>query len=381
MRVLTQVLVDALKAVSPVVATKSTLPIIECVLLEVSPQSAVLTGTNLMNTVKKRIGIMPETSVERWQVAIPFVKFNAVVSTLDGVETNVTFDHNKLILRLACGKTVSTLKCQDASEYPAQIVPEMENEGDSVDLTSLFGALAGVGYAASSDGARVQLSGVYIDVAAGRAVATDGYRLAIADFDNSELAHLPNVLIPNKSLRQLKASGVNPAEAQIEVLHNAIKEATGLAIWDSSTLWHTQLVAQSYVDYSSLIEAGLHDSVTLLRDDLVTALATMAAMKRSGSDYMTLWQDGDILRMFARGDEIDSKLALPIGKVRGRGLEGQVSCNIDYLLGAIKAESAPELVIAYKNDPSLAVGKLIVTGAYSHTIVPMNVPHKLDITS
>lgn len=379
MRVLTQVLVDALKAVSPVVATKSTLPIIECVLLEVSPQSAVLTGTNLMNTVKKRIGIMPETSVERWQVAIPFVKFNAVVSTLDGVETNVTFDHNKLTIRLSCGSTISTLKCQDASEYPHLSVPDMENEGDSVDLTSLFGALAGVGYAASSDGARVQLSGVYVDIATGRAVATDGYRLAIADFDNSELAHLPSVLIPNKSLRQLKASGVNAAEAQIEVLYNTIKEATGVAIWDSDTLWHTQLVAQNYVDYGSLIEPGLPDSITLLRDDLVTALGTMVAMKRSGSDFMTIWQDGDILRMFARGDEIDSKLTLPIEKVRGRGLVGQISCNIDYLLGAIKADNAPELSISHVDDKGASVGKLIVTGAYSHTIVPMILPHKFDV--
>lgn len=379
MKILTQTLTDTLRAIAPVINPKSTLPILECVLMEVSPHGTVFTGTNLMNLTKRKAGSIAENT-ERWQVCIPFATFNAIVSTLDGVETNLTLDHHKLVLKISCGNTNSSLKCQDAAEYPSIVTPDMDNQGDSADLTGLMQALAGVSYAAASDTLRAQLSGVYVDTLAGKAVATDGYRLAVADFDAAELGHIPSVLIPSKSIRQLKAAGIDAATANIEVTRNTLKEPTGVAIWDSNTLWHTQLVAQNYVEYSALIEGYVPDGIVLSRDDLITSLATMSAIKRSGADYMTLWQDGDLLRMFARGDEVDSKLSLPVISTRGRGLVGQVSCNIDFLLSSVKADGAPEISFTHLGD-NVSVSKLIVAGAYTHTIVPMNVPQKLEAIS
>lgn len=352
------------KKMNPVIG-KSTLPVIEGLLFQVSPGGCQVTGTNLQTTIISNLGAIPGRD-EAWQAIVPFTPFASLVAALSSQEATLVFEPQKQVLTIKSGGTSSNLKCHDASEYPDfSSVPSPGSLGDTFDVTQLIAAINAVTYAAANDTVRLSLCGVHVNFDGGFVCATDGYRLGVAKLDLSQYGY-PNITIPPKSARQLKAAGINLQEAQIQVAEKYF------TIWDTETVLHSALVTDNYPDVSTFMSNPISDGARVDREALDGAMGISAAVKRAGGETVTMWSNGDILMMYGRAEGLSGKTSLDGRAIRG-GLP-QVTCQSSFLADIVKSDPEPVYTVGKVGD------RIVVKGVYEHIIMPMNIIVPIDIS-
>jgi DNA polymerase-3 subunit beta len=147
-------------------------------------------------------------------------------------------------------------------------------------------------FAISTEETRYYLNGVYLHSATGdsgpalRAVATDGHRLALADYPQPEGATaVRGVIIPRKTVQELRRL-LDDAAEDVEI---AVSDAKIQFSFGRTTLT-SKLIDGTFPDYTRVIPKGNSRIMTVRNDEFsraVDRVATMAA-ERSRSIKLTI---------------------------------------------------------------------------------------------
>ncbi len=191
-------LADVLTRAGRAVGTRSPLPILQGILLEVEGGRLQVTGTDNEVTVRSFLeveGLEDGTTVVQARLAAEAVRKlpqGAVSMTAADGEVEITGNGPRFRLRE-----------MSVDDFPAVA----ENpEGDSIEVAGkdLIEALNQVGVATSGDEARPTLTGVLFEEHEGalRLVATDSYRLAVRDVPSIGVEG--SRLVPYRALRELQ---------------------------------------------------------------------------------------------------------------------------------------------------------------------------------
>src|SRR5690348_6338079 len=144
------VLGQALQVVSRAISSRTTLPILNNILIETTSEGLALTATNLEIGIRK---VVPaEVSVEGSTTA-PARLLTDFVGTLPDDDLEMTLDAATQSLNLRCARFDTHIKCIEAEEFPPGPRPD---EGDRLEvaLDDLVSAVEQTQMAASSDEAR-----------------------------------------------------------------------------------------------------------------------------------------------------------------------------------------------------------------------------------
>src|SRR6266545_6238829 len=170
------VLGQALQVVSRAISSRTTLPILNNILIETTSDGLALTATNLEIGIRK---VVPAEVASEGSTTAPARLLTDFVRTLPDDELEMTLDGATQSLNLRCARFDTHIKCIEADEFPPGPRPE---EGDrlGIPLEGLLRAIEQTQMAASTDEARPVLTGelVHIDGQKLVLVATDGHRLA-----------------------------------------------------------------------------------------------------------------------------------------------------------------------------------------------------------
>src|ERR1700731_637339 len=171
------VLGQALQVVSRAISSRTTLPILNNILIETTSEGLALTATNLEIGIRKLVAA--EVSMEGATTA-PARLLTDFVSTLPDQDLEMSLDSATQSLSLRCARFDTHIKCIEAEEFPPGPKPD---EGDRLEvaLDELVSAVEQTQMAASTDEARPVLTGVLVQVQGGSLTlaATDGHRLAV----------------------------------------------------------------------------------------------------------------------------------------------------------------------------------------------------------
>ena len=173
-----------------IVSKKSMLPVLSFALIDTStPGTLTLFATNLEESWRVSI---PCYSPEPVTCCIPITLTLQEVKALpkDISEVAFTFHKESLQVNDRCELHVS-----EADEYPTE---QVYSFGEPVQLPGLLEALTKVAPAMSDDETRYNLTGARIDPAAGKVVATDGFRLHMDDIGSTQA---PAVTVPRHAVR------------------------------------------------------------------------------------------------------------------------------------------------------------------------------------
>lgn len=163
------------------VASRTTLPVLTHVLLNVEGDELELTATNLQTTIRCKI---PVVGAEGLAMTVPARLLTDYVKTLEDDDAiDVHIDEEKATLKLKSGRGEATIKGFGKDEFP--IMPAVPSEGGTTfSQAALEFLIDRVIIAASTDEARPVLTGVLTEVSGGRVrmVAADGFRLSKVDY-------------------------------------------------------------------------------------------------------------------------------------------------------------------------------------------------------
>ena len=191
----------ALQKLSKAVPNRSTLPILGCVLIDVSESGVLLRSTDLEITITTTI----ESSIEKQGIAaIPLQPLLDIAGELpDDIRVEMEVSDNKVKINTDFG--TYNLMGKDPEEFPA--APDT-NDGVEIGMgsTLLNKIISTVSFAVSKDDLKPALTGVFfkIDSDLITAVSTDGHRLAQYLCKNETKANFTGeVVIPKKFLNTI----------------------------------------------------------------------------------------------------------------------------------------------------------------------------------
>jgi len=168
------VMQKGLQKVFGVIPTKTTIPILENVLLELQGDQLKLTGTDLEICTATEISVNGEVD---GACAIPAKSFNEILRELPDIPIEVELnDQGKVTIKTPNGRY--KLSSQPREEYPRIELEEGEGQVE-IDANILARMVDKTIFAVSTDELRVILMSVYFQFMEDefRCVATDGHRL------------------------------------------------------------------------------------------------------------------------------------------------------------------------------------------------------------
>ena len=344
----------ALDIIANVVPTKTTLPILTCILVEVSGDRLTLSATNLdisITTSTDKVIIKNEG-----KVAIPAVKFVPFVRTLRS--GSVVISQKGKQIQLVSGKARMTENTMNVDEYPALKQLEEKN-GLDMEAALLIDMINETQYSVSRDETRPALMGILWEIRTDSLtlVATDAHRLARST--RSMDWAVPGdreMIVDTAGLRQVPkvVAGLSEDESASGNITMFMGE-NQLSFRAGSTVLHTRLLEGPFPDYNAVIPQDNDKDITLDKADFSQTIRRVSITADRITSQIKLGIENGRMELSARGTEgSQSEDEIPVS-YEGEALE--IGFNFGYLQDILKNIKSESIVLSLKDSQSAALIK------------------------
>jgi DNA polymerase-3 subunit beta len=291
-------LLQALNIVSGAVPSKSTLPILECVLFERDGDALRLSATDLEISIVQEVEVSFDSNgdAKKDRVAVPAKRLLETLRALP--ELPIQFGSNEEHhVEVKTDQGRYKMVGYDGADYPA--IPTMEG-GQVIEVGGVLlkRTIQKTGFAASKDALRPAMMGIYFEVTeeGGRAVATDGHRLV--RLVNSGL----NAGEPIKFIVPVKAVGLAGRVAPDADCSITVGEGyVGFSLGETRVL--ARMIDESYPNYEAVIPVENDRRLVVNRDSMLAAVKRVALYSSSMTHQIRLSLDGGKMEISAEDIE------------------------------------------------------------------------------
>jgi DNA polymerase-3 subunit beta len=253
-------LLDSLGIVTKALSSRTTLPILSGILISAAGDSVVLQSTDLEISIKHTVGAGVE---EAGSVVMPGRLLAEVIRSLPEAAVHLetsSFDQ----VKVTCGTSSFTLRSLSPEDFPKfpEVSPERKVTIPTQTLSSL---VRRVSRAVSRDEARPILTGILmvIEGTTVRVVATDSYRLAIAEAQLPEpVQERTEVVVPGKALEEIPKLAGGAESVSMGIADNQIVFEFG------SSVYVTRRIEGAFPNYRQLVPQDGETKLTVSRADL-----------------------------------------------------------------------------------------------------------------
>ncbi|MEE4312017.1 MAG: DNA polymerase III subunit beta [candidate division KSB1 bacterium] len=263
----------SLQKVIGVIPSKTTIPILENVLLELKEEKLHLTGTDLEICVSTEIKV---NGVQTGTCTVPAKALNDILRELPDVPIEITLDGNNM-LHLKTEKGLYKLVAQPKDEFPSIVVEESEGKLE-MESSSLSRLIDKTIFAVSSDELRPTLMGVYFQLLEDelRCVATDGHRLVKLSNRNYKSEEFQkSVIVPTKALSLVHKN--------IDSLPNKDEKMVSFSVGENHVIFrmydtfiYSKIIEGNYPKYENVIPMNNDKKLVVNRDDLAASVKRVA---------------------------------------------------------------------------------------------------------
>ena len=343
------VLLKALGNVNGAVEKKNTIPVLQNVKVEAQNGKVILSATDMDIIVTANF----ETEmVSNGTTTVPAQMFYDIIRKIpDATKITVT-QENPNILNIKSGKSKYNLPCIDASEFPSPSEGELGAEVE-VDAEKLAKIIDKARFAISNDETRYYLNGLYLHAVKTdkayelRAVATDGHRLAVAHLAAEKLNAEFGVIVPKKSVTEIRRIIDGAKKLTVAVSRAKIKIAA-----DHTTII-SKLIDGDFPDYTKVLPKNNTQVATVNKRalfDCVDRVSTVASDK-----HRSVKMSVDKNKITLQINATDGSFAHEELDAVYDGDKIEIGFNSRYLLDVISQVDKEELQFKFKdgNSPAL----------------------------
>ena len=366
-----------LATVGRAVATRTTLPITQNVLLATDKGRLRLSATNLEISITTWIGASVE---EEGSLTVPARLLTEFVASLPSDQIDMVMTPRPRSLQLTCARSQANINGTDAEDFPP--IPTVEDGmAAKIDPQVLRTAIGQVAFAAATEESRPVLTGVKLDMTGDQftMVAADGFRLALHRGQLAEPVAEPiDVILPARTLNELSRF----LGDQEEPVDMTVTPTKGQALF---RLENVELVSQlmqgTFPSYSQLIPEGYQTRTVFDLQEFLRAARSTAIFARDGTGIIRLQmtpageaatdgagQPGKVIvsaraeEMGDNQDEVDTVI---------EGEESKIAFNSKYLLEVLSVLERGQVALETSTPSSPGVFKPIGSDAYIHVVMPM----------
>ena len=364
-------LAHGLGIVSRAVSPRSTLPVLNNILIATDEGRLRLSATNLELGITCWIGAQIE---EEGSVTIPARIFNDLVSTLPGDKVNLTLTTRTQSLNIHCGTSNFDIKGIDANEFPPMPTPDLAS-GVELNVSDFKEMIQQVSFAASTDEARPVLQGVLMEINDNQLslAATDGFRISMRSAEiSSAVSHPVKVIIPARSLSELARIAVNGNETVTMV----VPPDRGQAIFhlkDAELV--TQLIEGAFPDYRAIVPPNFKTRVVISTGEFLKACRQAEIIAREGNNVIRLNmqpQEGGpgAVEFSTQSEEMGSGEVVVDANIEGPEL--LIAFNVKYLSEVLGVISTPNTILQTNQNNTPGMISPVGDESFKHVVMPMH---------
>ena len=368
-----------LATVGRAVATRTTLPITQNVLMTTDRSMLKLSATNLEIAITTWIGAMVG---EEGSLTVPSRLITEFVASLPAERIDMEMTGGHHTLQLTCARSDARINGTDADEFPP--VPTVEDGlAAKIDPQVLRTAIGQVVFAAATEESRPVLTGIKLEFEGDQftMAAADGFRLAVHQGKLEEpVAEPVSIIIPARTLNELNrflGDQENPVEMTITPARGQVLfRLEGIEVV-------SQLIQGTFPSYSQLIPDSYQTRTVFDLQELLRAARTAAIFARDGSGIIRLQvtpgEDGESTsgEKGRRGKVVISARAEEMGENQDEvdtvveGGESKIAFNSKYLLDVLSVMERGEVALETSTPSSPGVFRPIGSDSYVHVVMPM----------
>jgi DNA polymerase-3 subunit beta len=360
-----------LGVVGRAVATRTTLPITNNVLLATEKSRLKLAATNLEMAISCWIGAKVE---EEGAITVPARLLSDFISSLPSEKVDISLSPQTKTLGLKCARFEARISGIDAKDFPP--IPKVaEGIATKVEVEAIRQGITQVVFAAATEESRPVLTGVDAKFEGDSVTlaAADGFRLAVYKLPLAEpVGQEAEVIIPARTLAELNRLIAEQEEA-VGVTVNADK---GQALFRLKNIeLVSQLIQGAFPNYAQLIPQSYTTKATISVADFLRATKTASIFARDGSGIIRLvvapggeLTPGKVV-VSARSEEIGDDVGEIDAVVEGE--EAKIAFNGKYLTDVLSVLHEAQVALETTSPSSPGVIRPVGVDNYIHVVMPM----------
>jgi len=353
------------------VATRTTLPITNNILLATDEGRLKLAATNLEIAISCWLGAKVE---EEGAITIPARLLTDFVNSLPNERVDMTLSPRTRTLELKCARFEGRINGVEAEEFPP--IPSIgEGITTKIDAEALRLAITQVAFAAATEETRPVLTGVHSEFDGDRLTlaAADGFRLAVHKAPLAvPVAERTEVIIPARAFSELHRL-LTDEEEPIEVTINPQRSQVLFRLKDVEMV--SQLIQGAFPNYTQLIPQSYVTRAEMSLSEFAKATRTAAIFAREGSAIVRLLivpgeelAPGRIV-LSARAEEVGDNVGEVDATVEGE--EARIAFNSKYLSDVLGVLRQDRVVLEISSPSSPGVIRPVGVDNYVHVVMPM----------
>jgi DNA polymerase-3 subunit beta len=362
-----------LSIVGRAVATRTTLPITQNVLVSTDEGRLKLAATNLEIAISTWIGAQIE---EEGAIAIPARLLTEFVSSLPPERIDISSTTQPKGVSLECARFSAQINGTEAADFPP--IPTVESGSVvRIDPKVFRDAVTHVAFAAATEDSRPVLTGVKVEMSGDEftLAAADGFRLAVYKGRLSEpTSEDINFIIPARAFQEVNRL-IGAQETPVEFTVTPAKSQALFRLDNVEVV--SQLIQGTFPNYAQLIPQSYQTRVVVDLEQFLRATRTASIFARDGSGIVRIQATGDgngsgRLSISSRAEELGENKGEIDAAVEGE--ESKIAFNSKYLSDVLDVLGDGEVALETTTSSSPGVIRPVANEPevdYIHVVMPM----------
>lgn len=355
------VLLNAVNAASRTVATRSSLPSLEGILIEASNSTVTLTSYNLSTGIRAVVHTEPAAP---GAIVLNARLLSDIVRKSPDEFITLEAEEN-LTVKISCGMSEFTILGLSPQDFPELPVPESE-KSFSISGDVLKSMISMTIFAVSENENKPVHTGSLFDIKGGflNVVSVDGYRMAIRREKVTSSVEEMSFVVSGPALREVERLC---GETDEDITINLGRRHITFEIGDVTLV--SRLLEGDFLNYETSIPKNIKVNVICETKPLLSAVERVSLIisERLKSPIRCFFEE-DTLRLLCNtsigkaNDEI---------RIEGDGGNVEIGFNHRYLLDAIRAVPDEKISVQLINSLSPCIIRPIEDDSYLFMVLPV----------
>lgn len=337
-------ILEELQLLQGIVEKRNTMPILANILVQVTPQEVILTGTDLEVGLITRF---PAQIDEPGALTVSGKKLFEIVKSMPQTESVAFKEKKDQLMEITAGESEFKVLCQPKDDFPQVPEPKFE-KGINLPFDRLKEMIDLVYYAIAQEqryylnGALMILKGKSLEL-----VSTDGHRLSYTQtgLDKIKIDKEVRVIVAKKTLNELKKADDTTVSFDSDENNLFFKVKNRILI--------SRIIESKFPNFDSVIPKDNPHVVTVPRAEFSDAIRRVSLLSTERSRGIKLFIEKKKIRLFSSNPEIGE--ARDQLSVDYAGPDMEIGFNAQYLLDFLTSIGAEKVRLELKDENSAAV--------------------------
>lgn len=356
-------LLESVNVVSKAVPVKTTMPILECILLKAFNGQIILTASNMDLGIENivRDGEIEEEGI----VALDAKLFSDVVRNLP--KSTVYLETDELYhTTIRCDKALYKVIGKSGQDFPA-LDPVKISDPIEMTQASLKDIIRQTSFSVSDNDANKMMTGMLVQIHGNmmKMVALDGHRISIRVIELKDSYPDYKVIVPGKQMTEINKILSSETDDMVQIYITSSQ-----MIFDIEyTMMVIRLIDGEYFNYEQMIRNEFNTKLTVNRRELIESVNRATLLVKEGDKKPVIVSiTDDQMELMGNSAVGSMNESLPIVK---EGADQMIGFNPKFLVEALRAIDDEEITM-YLYDAKSPCFIRNEAETYNYVVLPVN---------